>query len=62
MISWRIVVHEVPTDPLDMCDYLKHRDIEYALYARETDDSLIQINSIHSNDCYPRLVYLITKK
>jgi len=60
-ISWRIVLHEVPTRPETLYDYFRKSKINYKVMVRNEDDSLGTMNSSDSFVDFSRLVFAIIK-
>jgi len=60
-ISWRIVLHEVPTRPETLYDYFRKSKINYKVMVRNEDDSLGMMNSSDSFVDFSRLVFAIIK-
>lgn len=61
-VSWRVVLHEVPTLPETLYNYFRKSKINYQVMVRNEDDSLGMMNSSDSLDDFPRLIFTIIKK
>ncbi len=62
-VSWRVVLHEVPTRPETLYNYFRKSKIDYQVMVRNQDDSL-SLGIMNSNDQFldfSRLVFAIIK-
>jgi ubiquinone/menaquinone biosynthesis C-methylase UbiE len=58
-ISWKIVKYFEATDPNILNDFLDMKRIQYCVFVRNNDDSIIKVNLSKAIESYSRLIYSI---
>jgi ubiquinone/menaquinone biosynthesis C-methylase UbiE len=61
--DWHFVIHQVPTHPEDVCNYLKECNITntFQILARKEDETLEKTTGGSLLEQYDRLIFFITK-